>query len=37
VKKAERSSGNDQFAALKRDYDAAGGGRSNLRNGCVNV
>jgi uncharacterized protein len=37
VKKAERSLGNDQFAALKRDYDTAGGGRSNLRYGYVNV
>jgi hypothetical protein len=37
VKKTERSLGNDQFAALKRGYDAAGGGRSNLRYGYVNV
>jgi hypothetical protein len=28
VKKAERALGNDQFAALQRDYDAGGGGRA---------
>jgi uncharacterized protein len=37
VKKAEQSLRNDQFAALKRDYDAAGGDRSNLRYGYMNV
>lgn len=37
VKKTERLLDNDQFAALKRHYEATGDGRSNLRYGYVNA
>ena len=36
VKKTELRWRNDQFASLKRAYEAAGEGRSNLRYGYVN-